>query len=181
MHLLASRDRLRAINADLDHLARVDRLTEVPNRRELEEQLGRLQSASARHHQPLSALVVDVDHFKRVNDQHGHAAGDEVLRDLVRRMSSKLRQEDVLGRWGGEEFVVLLPNTSRTGALIAAERMRSAAAAEAVVLSDGREVRATVSIGCATSSFPPDAELIERADAALYEAKRSGRDRVAIL
>lgn len=178
--LLGSRERLRAANADLDHLARVDRLTDVPNRRELEAQLSRLQSASARHEQPLSALVVDVDHFKRINDQHGHSAGDEVLRDLVRRMSTALRHEDVFGRWGGEEFVALLPNTGVEGALCAAERMRTAAAAQPVLLPDGREVRATVSIGCATSSFPPDAALIDRADAALYEAKRSGRDRVAI-
>jgi diguanylate cyclase (GGDEF)-like protein len=179
MRLLSSRSELQAMNAELDRIARVDRLTDVPNRRELEEQLARMQSAGSRHQRPFSVLIVDVDHFKRINDEYGHAAGDSVLKHLARAMASGLRLEDVFGRWGGEEFLVLLPNTCAQGAAIAAERVRKAANSCTAVVDDSRAVCATVSIGCATSSGPPDATLLQRADAALYRAKRSGRNRVA--
>ncbi len=170
--------RLRAMSALHAYLARVDRLTGLPNRMHLEEQLARAVSASTRQDQPLSIFIVDVDHFKRVNDSYGHRAGDEVLRVLSRRMAAALRTEDMLGRWGGEEFLALLPNTSAEGALAVANRVRTMASSAPVVTASGDVLHVTVSIGCATRADARDVDYIQRADEALYSAKRLGRDRV---
>jgi diguanylate cyclase (GGDEF)-like protein len=178
VRLVEQRRALRVVNAELDRLARVDRLTNVPNRRHLEEQLAALLSASRRHRQPLSVMVIDVDHFKRINDEHGHAAGDQVLQGLAARMSEALRAEDIFGRWGGEEFLAFLPNTSAEGAALAAERVRVAVRNMAVTTEAAGYVCATVSIGCATTNDPTDQTLVARADVALYRAKELGRDRV---
>jgi diguanylate cyclase (GGDEF)-like protein len=180
MRLIESRGDLRSRNSDLARLARVDPLTEVPNRLDLEEQLARLQAAARWSGRPLSAFIIDVDRFKLVNDAHGHAAGDEVLRAVAVRMSGALRAGDVFGRWGGEEFLALLPNLPAEGTARAAERLRMAASCAPIAVGAGRALHVTVSIGCATTAGELDMELLSRADAALYRAKELGRDRVVV-
>jgi diguanylate cyclase (GGDEF)-like protein len=176
VRLIESRGELRAMNGFLARLARVDRLTDLPNRLYVEEQLARMISASRRYAQPLSIFLVDVDHFKAVNDSYGHTAGDEVLRILAGRMAEVFRKEDVFGRWGGEEFIALLPNARAEGAAIVANRVRTAANRAPIVTSKGQTLQVTVSIGCATTMDALDETLVQRADAALYCAKDLGRN-----
>lgn len=170
--------RLRALTAMHARLARVDRLTGLANRLHLEEHMARLVSASIRQSKPFSIFIVDVDHFKVINDNYGHNVGDEVLRVLSERMAAALRAEDMLGRWGGEEFMALLPNTSAEGAAAVANRVRTMAGASPIMTEEGRALHVTVSIGCATKVGSKDVDYIQRADEALYSAKRMGRDRV---
>lgn len=176
--LLESRVALRAMNKDLERLARVDRLTGLPNRLHVEEQLVRMRSAARRQQQPLSVFVTDVDHFKSINDTYGHLCGDEVLSTLGQRMVAVLRVEDMLGRWGGEEFLCVLPNTGDGVVTKVAERARAAVSQSPIVLSTGQSVRVTVSIGCATLNRAANDDPVRRADDALYRAKQLGRDRV---
>ena len=113
--VLSSRVRLTLLNAELELTARVDVLTGLPNRRHIEEALTGHISATRRHGTPLSILLIDIDHFKAVNDTHGHLAGDQVLRTVAHSLRNSLRLEDLLGRWGGEEFLAVLPATARAG------------------------------------------------------------------
>jgi diguanylate cyclase (GGDEF)-like protein len=175
LRLIDSRAELQALNVTLARVARLDRLTGLPNRLYLEEQLERALAAARRHAQSLSVLVIDVDRFKVVNDSYGHSAGDEVLRSLASRMAGALRGDDMLGRWGGEEFLALLPNTDSSGAAVAAERVRCAANAAPIIAGE-QALRVTVSIGCATTMDEPGDRLLPRADSALYRAKSLGRD-----
>jgi len=166
--------RTRMLLAEVDHLARHDRLTGLSNRLEFDEALEREFSRAQRGGPPLSLVLVDVDHFKAVNDTHGHQAGDEVLRGVGAALAQLVRREDVAARYGGEEFVVLLPGIDTQGAVAFAERVRRG-------LADRVDtVPVTVSAGVA--GYPEHArsvaELVGRADAALYEAKRTGRNRV---
>jgi diguanylate cyclase (GGDEF)-like protein len=170
--------RLRTLGATHAILARVDRMTDLPNRLHLEEHMIRLVSAALRQKRPFSIFIVDVDHFKSVNDSFGHRGGDEVLRILAARMTSALRAEDMIGRWGGEEFLALLPNTSAEGACTVANRVRAMASSSPVILPEGSTLRVTVSIGCATMLEGWDSDYLQRADQALYSAKTQGRDRV---
>jgi two-component system cell cycle response regulator len=171
-------DELRARNAELDLISRTDALTGLANRRQLVERLAEMGSMSRRHDRPLGVLMLDIDHFKRVNDTAGHDAGDAVLREFARRLRQLPRVEDVVGRWGGEEFLVLLPDTGLVGARLFGERVVVAIAAEPFALPDGTQLRVTVSVGCAVDT-PDDAEkLVAIADAALYEAKAAGRNRL---
>ena len=166
-------------NAELAALAITDPLTQLHNRRYFmtrsEEELRRSQ----RYGGPLTILLLDVDHFKKVNDTHGHQVGDEVLVAVAQRLRASLRSTDVLARYGGEEFVVCLPETPVDGARAIAERLRASVEAE-IVPAMGRAV--TVSIGVAM--LRPDTQsvgsLLENADAALYRAKRAGRNRVEL-
>ena len=171
-------DELRQRNAELDRASRLDPLTEIHNRRHLNDQLDALTSASLRHGTPLGVVMVDVDLFKDVNDTLGHAAGDQVLRVIAARLRQTLRREDVLGRWGGEEFLVLAPHTDGTGVRTLAERMREAVAGAPVEIGDGTTVAVTVSLGCASGAGVDGGELVTSADAALYRAKAAGRNRV---
>lgn len=175
--LLAGKRQLHQLNIELERLARVDRLTGLPNRHHLEEQLSRLASAARRHRSPLSVLIIDVDHFKSVNDAFGHGAGDTVLTTLAARMAAAVRVEDTIGRWGGEEFLALLPNTDERASLQIAERIRAAACSSPIQLADQRTLEITASIGCATTLGSVEG-LLARADKALYSAKNAGRDRV---
>jgi len=164
---------------ELEHAARVDYLTGAYNRRAIEE-LGMRAIASARRHGlSLAALVVDIDHFKRINDELGHAAGDAALIAAVDRIQGGLRAEDLLGRLGGEEFIVLMPNTDAGAAISAAERLREAFSSLPLRLGD--TVRpVTLSIGVAVLA-PADrlfSQLLQRADRAMYAAKHAGRDLV---
>jgi diguanylate cyclase (GGDEF)-like protein len=126
--------------------------------------------------------MVDVDHFKRINDTYGHVAGDEAIIAVAGRMQRALRPFDVLGRWGGEEFLVILPDSDPDAALAVAERLREAVRTQPVSLgASGQAIEMTVSIGVATSlDALPDA-LVHAADQALYAAKADGRDRVRVL
>lgn len=136
---------------ELRYLSEMDMLTNIPNRRKISEELDRELSRAYRHGHPLSVLLIDVDHFKRVNDDLGHETGDAALRGLASTVEASLRPSDRLGRWGGEEFVVLLPETDREGALIAAERIRSAV--EDACILEERPI--TVSIGVAAVGVHP--------------------------
>jgi diguanylate cyclase (GGDEF)-like protein len=164
---------------DLEDLAYRDELTGLPNRRGALRQIEVVLSRARRHGHPVALLLIDADHFKSVNDRWGHAAGDEVLRVLARRLADRVRSEDVIGRWGGEELVVALSDTTEQGALSAAEGLREAVAARPVPLG-GVEVSLTVSVGAAAWRGERLDELVVRADRALYAAKAAGRDRVVV-
>jgi two-component system, cell cycle response regulator len=173
-------DELRQRNQELDHISRTDVLTGLRNRRHVQEYLARLVSLARRTAEPIAVLVVDVDHFKSVNDRHGHDAGDTVLRQVAERMASSVRLEDMVGRWGGEEFLVVLPNTAAEGAAELAERLRQVVAEAPCQLGGGGEVQVTISIGCAASLTADAGTLVRSADTALYEAKEAGRNRVVV-
>ncbi|HEX4854310.1 GGDEF domain-containing protein [Arenimonas sp.] len=164
---------------ELERAARVDYLTDCYNRRAIEEQGARAMAAARRHGMPLAVLVIDIDHFKLINDELGHAAGDQALVQSVARIRAEMRAEDVLGRLGGEEFIVLMPNTDSASAASAGERIRLGFAARPLVLEEGRRA-ATLSIGVATLA-PMDrlfSQLLQRADRAMYAAKNAGRNLV---
>ena len=164
----------------LSYLAHHDELTGARNRRWILEELA-VQCQRAEHqHQPLSLLMMDIDHFKRVNDSHGHQMGDEVLITFVSRLQSDLRRGDQLGRYGGEEFLVLLPGADQAEAERIAERLRQTIADTGFQIQD-KALHVTTSIGLvsmAAGSHITQDELIGRADVALYLAKQTGRNRV---
>jgi diguanylate cyclase (GGDEF)-like protein len=164
--------------AGLALASRRDGLTGLPNRRAFDEELAREVARAARSGAPLALVVLDVDRFKAVNDGHGHPAGDAVLREVAARAAAAIRQGDLAARLGGEEFALLLPGADLSGAAELAERVR-AAVAGAPVPAAGQSIAVTVSLGCAALApgEAPEA-LLGRADARLYEAKRTGRDRV---
>jgi diguanylate cyclase (GGDEF)-like protein len=156
--------------------ASTDALTGLPNRRQLDDQLDRDIARADRHQEPLSVLLIDIDRFKTVNDLYGHDAGDRALRELASRLSNTVRGGDLAGRWGGEEFLVIAPNTGHDAGLELAERCRAVIAA--TIVTDVGKV--TASFGVATLTNLEDARsLVHRADAALYVAKDGGRDAVA--
>lgn len=165
-----------------------DVLTGWHNRRYLTVRLHEELARARRDQAGLVCLMLDVDHFKSVNDNFGHAAGDAVLRELAQRIETQVRASDVAARYGGEEFIVLLPNTATSAAALLAERVRGAISEAAIVLPGGESVTITVSIGIAEvrpSSDNNDLKtlgdsLIARADVALYAAKSAGRDRVIV-
>lgn len=164
-------------------LALTDSLTGLYNRRYLLTHLGRLMSDTAERQKPLALLVIDVDHFKDVNDTYGHAVGDRVLQHITELMRSSVRNVDLVSRLGGEEFVVVMPDTPEPFAMVVAERLRDVIACTPMKIDDGRELTVTISIGCALrNSQGEDSidKLIGRADDALYQAKRQGRNRVTL-
>jgi len=157
-----------------------DPLTDTGNRIAMDQTLQREIDMSRRHLQPLSLLMLDIDHFKRINDNHGHSAGDEVLKAVAAAIKSQLRNVDMVFRFGGEEFLILLSNTGRESAALVGERLRFATQAKEY-LADGKSVELTVSLGCSTLLPGESAEsLLRRADSALYVAKREGRNRLAM-
>jgi two-component system cell cycle response regulator len=162
-------------------LALTDSLTGLYNRRYLLTHLGRLMEDTAHRQKPLSVLMVDVDHFKPVNDTHGHAVGDLALQHITEIMRSNVRNVDTVARLGGEEFLIVMPDTQDTFAVRIADRLRERIATTPMILADGQSLTVTVSIGCAMRDSPDDdtlEALMERADRALYRAKNSGRNRV---
>jgi two-component system, cell cycle response regulator len=177
-HVKEVQDELQERNAALEELSRIDSLTGLYNRRYLDQELARRHSDSLRHGYPLSVVLLDVDHFKLVNDTYGHAAGDQVLRAFAGRLHRQLRAGDVGGRWGGEEFLLILPHTDLEGAFAVAERIRSATAAEPV-RADGQSIPVTVSGGCALGPFGSSEAMVKLADARLYQAKLAGRNQIA--
>ena len=169
--------RLHAAEAGLRHLALTDALTGLANRRHALDQLDRASSASRRWHLPIGVLLVDVDHFKAVNDTHGHDVGDEVLAEVAARLSCAVREEDLVARWGGEEFLVLTVGVDAGGAVALARRLHRAVADRPVDLADASPLAVTVSVGVAHGGGDHHPLLVE-ADRALYRAKDQGRDRV---
>jgi two-component system, cell cycle response regulator len=168
---------VREGNERLSVLAATDHLTGLLARRFLESHLRGLVSASARHGRVLSLVMIDLDNFKEINDTHGHAVGDVVLRSVVTRLRSRLREEDLLGRWGGDELALLLCETDLSGAATVAEGLR-ALVAETSISVDGEALKVTLSAGVAQWHGEEAHDLIGRADAALYEAKAGGGNRV---
>jgi diguanylate cyclase (GGDEF)-like protein len=166
--------------AALEQLSIVDGLTQVYNYRFFETELRRLFDIAARHGRPLALAMIDLDHFKRINDTHGHRAGDTVLTEVSTAIMENVRGSDVLARYGGEEFAVILPETRLEEAILLGERLREAVAAMTVRDAFG-SVRVTISVGVAAvlaAGISSPSRLVESADRALYAAKRGGRDRV---
>ncbi|WP_019559550.1 GGDEF domain-containing protein [Caldimonas manganoxidans] len=171
--------RLEQLRQRLQALAVTDDLTGCYNRRYFWDRIEQEWARAHRHGLPLAVLLIDVDDFKRINDAHGHHAGDLMLQALVRACGASLRSTDVLARYGGEELAVLLPQTNLSGALAMAERIR-AALQQVRIDWQGQSVGATVSVGVAAlhDSHANVQAMVHDADVALYEAKRAGRNRV---
>jgi diguanylate cyclase (GGDEF)-like protein len=162
-------------------LAMQDELTGLTNRRSILDALEQQLAMARRSGQSLSLLMLDLDHFKRVNDSFGHLAGDAVLRQVAAGVGSRLRAQDIAGRYGGEEFLVILPGTTVDGAVQLAEELRKSIAADRIETGDGRAITITISIGVSGGVPAPDQrveDLIGASDQALYRAKENGRDRV---
>lgn len=181
---LANHVALTVMNARLHELvryqARTDALTGVYNRRHFLS-LAELEfSRSQRHSKPLSMILLDLDHFKQVNDSHGHVIGDQVLQSVAEQCRSNIRPADIIGRYGGEEFTILLPETDLAGARQLAERLRAQVSGSRVIV-DGKPVCVTLSLGVSSKAedTPNLAALLHKADEAMYAAKRAGRNRVA--
>jgi two-component system cell cycle response regulator len=172
--------RMAALMDESQKLATTDPLTGLANRRALLSALQVEIAFSRRHASPLSFLLMDVDHFKAINDGHGHAAGDRVLAAIGDLLRAELRVPDISARWGGEEFVVVLKHTDGNGGLVAAERIRRAVQALSISVLDKR-IPVTVSIGVAEFDPGDSAEtMVDRADRAMYGAKTGGRNRVEL-
>ena len=174
--------RILQLQTELQLKASHDELTSVLSRRMVLEMLDREVERARRHAQPLALAIADIDHFKVVNDTYGHPIGDEVLRQTASRIGASLRKNDSLGRYGGEEFLVVLPSCEELAATEVAERIRSAVSAQPIVTAKA-SIHVTVSVGLATA--PGAGELgrdamILAADHALYRAKTAGRDRVGV-
>jgi diguanylate cyclase (GGDEF)-like protein len=172
--------RLSARNDELHLHANTDVLTGIHNRRYIVDQLEKMYSQSTRYHSACSVLLIDVDYFKKVNDVHGHFVGDDVLVEVAQLLQHALRDSDLIGRYGGEEFLALLPMTNLIEAQVLAERLREQVAnSEKIKLKHGFGV--TVSIGVAQiTERDSQKQLIQRADEALYRAKAAGRNRVEL-
>ncbi|MDK9694848.1 MAG: PleD family two-component system response regulator [Siculibacillus sp.] len=173
-------DSLRDCVQQTMEMAITDGLTGLYNRRFMQTHLDQTLEQALRLERSLAVLICDMDHFKSVNDTYGHDAGDAVLKELAERMRGSVRGVDLVCRYGGEEFVVILPDTELDTAGIVAERIRSRVAAEPFLLPDGRTLERTVSVGIGALQAPTDTveTILKRADAALYTAKSSGRNRV---
>ncbi|HSM82951.1 MAG TPA: diguanylate cyclase [Nodosilinea sp.] len=176
---------IKAAQIALEELAMRDSLTHVYNRRHFIELAGREIARSARSNRPVTLLMLDIDHFKAINDTYGHLSGDQVLRDIALRLNANLRQSDILARYGGEEFILLMPETDQAQAWIGAERLRRVIAATPFTCDGGSlSVTASVGLSCWPASgdaalitaLPLINDLIGKADQALYRAKQSGRN-----
>lgn len=179
------KERTRALqeaNSKLESLSTTDSLTGIYNRRNFDDQLEVEFARAKRYNTPLSCIMFDIDHFKKVNDTHGHLFGDEVLRMIGISLKEELRRHDIFARYGGEEFVILLPETGSECARTVAEKIRHTIAKKAVT-KDGISVTVTVSLGVAeldNERMKAGRDLVEKADHAMYHAKNSGRNRTVI-
>lgn len=179
------RDLFKAISwhyRELEYLARFDPLTGVANRRHFVEMVEAEMARSSRYGEPLSILMMDIDRFKEVNDVYGHQAGDIVLQALCETCKRVLRAVDIVGRWGGDEFAILLPETPPAIAAQVAERLRGAIESTVVALEMHSPLHFSVSIGCASRNAKDDNmdTILNFADKALYDAKRTGCNRVCV-
>jgi diguanylate cyclase (GGDEF)-like protein len=179
MRVKKLQDQLVLRTEELYQTSRTDVLTGLYNRRHLEEQLRIGIATAVRRDEPIGVLLFDVDHFKSVNDTYGHLAGDEVLVELAHRIRTELRAGDIAGRWGGEEFLVLLPNTGLAGTVETGERIRSIVEAERFGAAE-EYIAITISGGGASDIDVEEEALVHRADNGLYEAKDRGRNCVVV-
>lgn len=179
--VMMAKERADALNRTL---ALQDELTGLHNRRAIHKLLEQQLALARRNGQALALLIVDIDHFKKINDDHGHLSGDLALRTMADGLRRRLRGQDIAGRWGGEEFIVILPGTDAAGACGLAENLRRSAEQARLVALDGRPIGLTISIGVhALDAASGDArdDMIAAADRALYLAKQNGRNRVEAL
>ena len=176
-----NRHQLQAANVQLQKLSSTDRLTGLYNRGHWEESLKVEYARFRRHGTKVTLVMFDIDHFKQVNDTYGHQAGDRVIERVANVVRDHVRDSDIAGRYGGEEFAVLLSDTDKAGGQVFAERLRKAVEAEEV-LHDGQTIRFTISLGVADlSRYSTEyKELIEWADQALYVSKKAGRNQVSV-
>lgn len=171
----------RARENTIRELSRTDTLTGLPNRRSIMELLQREVARTRRHGPPMCVVILDLDHFKKINDSWGHPTGDKVLQEAARVLRESMRQCDTIGRYGGEEFMMVLPDTTSEGAAALLERCRSALATTVIRAENGKAFHISASFGvvCNQKNMDTDAEaLIKMADEALYRAKENGRNRV---
>jgi diguanylate cyclase (GGDEF)-like protein len=179
IRLLAGRRRLADLNTRLAILARTDKLTGLSNRLHLTEELEQLLIDARRQGFPVCVLMIDVDHFKDLNDTFGHRAGDFALRHVAHRLNTSLRQGDLLARWGGEEFLAVLPDTDMTQGMVVAERLCNLVGGTPIEIGeDGGLVAIHTSVGIAEYADDTVDTLVDRADMGLYEAKAAGRNTV---
>jgi diguanylate cyclase (GGDEF)-like protein len=181
LKIKALQDELREKNGRLEELSNTDGLTRVVNRRHFMELLNLEFLRARRYGSTMSYVMVDIDHFKQINDKHGHQVGDQALVSVAAALSSDLRRNDLVGRYGGEEFALLLPETGTEGARTVAERYRKRIEDLVLGMPNG-ELRLTASMGVAelNDSMTDTDALVRWADTALYEAKNRGRNRVVI-
>jgi len=178
MKYLSGADAEAKYHEEIYKMTIVDGLTQIHNKRYLYEALEREITRARRHDRALALLLFDIDYFKRINDHYGHLAGDHVLRELADAVKLRIRRDEVFARYGGEEFVIVLPETTLEGAQALAESIRAKVEEHDFTFQNER-IAVTISIGCAVLIGDEAAnDLIRRADEMLYEAKRSGRNRV---
>jgi two-component system, cell cycle response regulator len=183
LRILDLEDKLLKAQEVLQYAASHDSLTHLNNRAAIDDMLRREMARAQRDHSPMSVLLLDIDHFKSVNDSYGHAVGDEVLRELARRFTQAIRAYDYVGRYGGEEFLIILPGCDATGAAEQGARVLDAIRSRVFESSAG-SLRIEASIGGACNKDVPDAmplSLLRAADTALYQAKYCGRNRAVVL
>jgi two-component system chemotaxis response regulator CheY len=183
--ILKLEESLLTSRQQMTYLATHDVLTGLLNRRAVQERAEAELNRANRESVPLSLILLDVDHFKSVNDRFGHAVGDQALKLVARLLTQQVRTYDWVGRWGGEEFLMVLPGTPLPEAGVAADRIREALEAAALPLAAGGDVKLTVSLGvaCVTpvaGRSPSLEEVVRQADTALYRAKGLGRNRVCL-
>lgn len=172
---------LENANTELSRVSRIDGLTQLNNRRYWEERAQEEYNRNIRSQNPCSMVMFDIDHFKRINDTYGHLAGDDVIRQTARLLKETMRNTDIAGRYGGEEFVVILVDTTQENAFIFCERLRQLIA-DLIVPWEGEEIRYTISLGI-SEIMPKDPNFqhwLERADQALYQSKETGRNRTSM-
>lgn len=174
-------EEMKEINTALEQMVNHDVLTSAFNRRHVEGQLLVEFGTAKRYNRPFSVLMMDIDFFKKINDTYGHPAGDEVLRKVSKIIQFELRTSDIMGRYGGEEFIALLPETDHTGTLIVAERIREKIES-AVIAFEDKTIRCTISLGISyfRSGLNDYHQLIQEADIALYNSKKGGRNRTTV-
>src|ERR1700719_1520433 len=179
--LAANKRELSDLNDKLRRISLTDGLTDIDNRRSLEERLREMWQHSMRLHEPIALIMCDIDKFKSVNDNYGHQAGDSVLKDVAQLLKGAAREIDRVGRYGGEEFLLILSGTVLDAAVPSADRLREIVAGHKFSLPDGKTISRTISCGVAAWPHPgvtDQEELLRAADDALYVAKETGRNRV---
>jgi len=182
LRLKRAHDELLASKARLEQMAIQDELTGIYNYRYLQTRLGEEFKRAQRYRYPLACAMIDVDRFKSINDEFGHDAGDEVLREVAQRIAGAVREVDVVARYGGEEFLLVLPNTHFAGALTVADRVWRSVGQKTIAIGEKRQ-RVTVSVGVSlypSREIKSKDQLLKAADEALYRAKNEGRDRICV-
>jgi diguanylate cyclase (GGDEF)-like protein len=183
LRLKRMHDQIIEAKERLAALAVRDDLTELYNYRYLQTRVNDEFKRAERYREPLSCVMIDVDYFKRINDRHGHDAGDAALREVAERLRKAVREVDVVARYGGEEFLLILPSTNFSGALSVAERVWRSIGGEPFVMGNGQTEQVTASVGVAvfpSRDIKTKDQLLKAADRALYQAKHEGRDRICV-